>query len=463
MDDKGTCKNRPLMALKAASARLVLTVPKERGSSNATGTIEVQLARGDVAEDSAIEWNASSSVSWLRLRQLSGSVHTLKPVAAVTIDVNASELNDTMIWDDTSKASINEPHSATITVESSFRGYANDLFIGGTNRLQLVVEASVEARAEVTSEDVRVETYSSRKAVSNDDVVVAGDSLRVSITTKDYNRRNISRADQVIRMQLVCHGISLKRELEMIHYQGNIFRGEIPATWMSVTGDYELQSGSTLLVRFKVQEGSNLFLIVGVGCAVPLGTLLIILVVLVYRHQDRAKELVASFIQFELRTCVEFLCEVVDIVGRCRHDHDLLSMILAHRVSHPDASGDCMSFSGVVRARYKPWAQQLLPPYAVFFGISCVASFISMASKGTFLFDKLRSRSSDSYVALSAEELRIQDALDHNRCRRSVRALRGLRAELAECFARVLVPWTDERWLQVRSTQGVYVLARCAA
>ena len=77
-----------------------------------------------------------------------------------------------------------------------------------------------------------------------------------------------------------------------------------------------------------------------------------------------------------------------------------------------------MSFSGVVRARHKLWAQKLLPPYAVFFGIACVVSFISLASKGTFLFDKLRSRSSElsGPVTLTVQELRMKDALDQNRC-----------------------------------------------
>jgi hypothetical protein len=195
----------------------------------------------------------------------------------------------------------------------------------------MVVEASVKAIAEIMSEDVRIQPASSNQAIRNaDDVVVAGDSLLVHVYTKDKDRHNISRVDQQIRLQLILAGNSKNKEVVMMHDRkgpgGNAFKGEIPATWMSVEGDYELRLMSvegdyelrlsdTPLVKFTVGESSNLFLIVGVSCAIPLGILLIGLVVLVYFHQDRAKQLVTSFIQFELRTCAEFSLDVLDVVG----------------------------------------------------------------------------------------------------------------------------------------------------
>ena len=121
-----------------------------------------------------------------------------------------------------------------------------------------------------------------------------------------------------------------------------------------------------------------------------------------------------------------------------------------------------MSFSGVVRARHKLWAQKLLPPYAVFFGIASVVSFISLASKGTFLFDKLRSRSSElsGSVTWTVEELRMKDALDHNRCVGASPAvwiaLNWLCASLG-CSSLGLTCCT---FFQVRSPKSLHVSAR---
>ena len=78
--------------------------------------------------------------------------------------------------------------------------------------------------------------------------------------------------------------------------------------------------------------------------------------------------------------------------------------------------GDSLSFTGVLAARYKPWAATMLPYYAIFFGIACVVSMVSLLCKGTFLVGKLRSRYADSYAAAGAQEVTVRDALDQNRC-----------------------------------------------
>ena len=82
-------------------------------------------------------------------------------------------------------------------------------------------------------------------------------------------------------------------------------------------------------------------------------------------------------------------------------------------------AGDALCFSAVLSTRHKPWAEKLIPPYALFFGLGCVASLISILSHTTFCFDKLRSRhfggGGGGPNAMSIEELRMKDALDHNR------------------------------------------------
>ena len=83
-------------------------------------------------------------------------------------------------------------------------------------------------------------------------------------------------------------------------------------------------------------------------------------------------------------------------------------------------AGDALCFSAVLSTRHKPWAEKLIPPYALFFGLGCVASLISILSHTTFCVDKLRSRhfggsSGGGPNAMSIEELRMKDALDHNR------------------------------------------------
>ena len=102
-----------------------------------------------------------------------------------------------------------------------------------------------------------------------------------------------------------------------------VFEGEIPASWIAETGEYSIswlgtepeEDTDVGLVTFKVVESSNLYLIIGAVSAIVLGCLLIILLILVYHNQDRAKELVISFIQFEMRTSAEAFLEILDIAG----------------------------------------------------------------------------------------------------------------------------------------------------
>ena len=315
--ENGVCKSRPLMALKAASEKLIITLPKVQFGSSTEGTVEVRLASGDVPSNEVISWSAASSVTWLRLVQLDGSVTSQDPVAVVRVVADASGLNDT---------SIAGPYRATITVRSNMNsGRPEEFFMNQTNHLRMEVEVSIRAMANITEEDVRVETSSGSKPIRNtEDYVVPGESLLVYVYARDYERQNISRADQRIVLELVRDSASVgvtgsdeevTKVLMMVHRGGNVFRGEIPANWIVLEGDYALQLNGTLLSKFHVKEIGSVFVIVAVSTAIALGILSVFLIVLVYRHRDRARELVTSFLHFEMHTFAELFFDVVDIVG----------------------------------------------------------------------------------------------------------------------------------------------------
>jgi hypothetical protein len=91
--------------------------------------------------------------------------------------------------------------------------------------------------------------------------------------------------------------------------------GEYSISWLEQTTQTK-ELPPKQLVTFKVVESSNLYLIVGSCAAIVLGCLLMALLILVYRNQDRAKELVISFIQFEMRALAEAFLEALDIIGK---------------------------------------------------------------------------------------------------------------------------------------------------
>jgi hypothetical protein len=46
----------------------------------------------------------------------------------------------------------------------------------------------------------------------------------------------------------------------------------------------------------------------------------------------------------------------------------------------------------VYRHHEKPWVEQLMVPYLVFFGVACVVSLFTLGQKGKLLVDKFRQR-----------------------------------------------------------------------
>jgi hypothetical protein len=344
--DDGVCKQLPLMAVKAANRKLVMIVKKRQPPFLQAGTAEVRLASGDVSLGAPVVWTASTSSDWLQLRQNSGRVYSQSPVAALTVVANASGLNDT---------SISGPIKSAITIISKISDGKHLLgFVNQTGRLQLEVEVDVRATAHVLAQDITLESSSGKtlvlKGIRESDVVIGG-SLLVLVQAKDYERLDISRVDQQILLHLTWGGSALVKDIVMKHKSNNVrlppqkhrtrrdhllhcfvvqvFEGEIPASWIAETGEYSIswhQQGTQPeedtdvgtdvgLVTFKVVESSNLYLIIGAVSAIVLGCLLIVLLVLVYHNQDRAKELVISFIQFEMRTSAEAFLEILDIAG----------------------------------------------------------------------------------------------------------------------------------------------------
>jgi hypothetical protein len=94
-DKNKQCKRKALMAVKAASDRLLVTLSKSRSAPTSSSTIEVRLARGDVDSTEPIVWAARSLAGGLRLGNTTGTVYSNAPVAAVGVVVDATGLEDT--------------------------------------------------------------------------------------------------------------------------------------------------------------------------------------------------------------------------------------------------------------------------------------------------------------------------------------------------------------------------------
>ena len=62
----------------------------------------------------------------------------------------------------------------------------------------------------------------------------------------------------------------------------------------------------------------------------------------------------------------------------------------------------------------KPWVEQLMIPYVVFFGVACVVSLFTLGQKGKLLVDKFRQRHAASSNAGESEET-LEEKLIANR------------------------------------------------
>jgi hypothetical protein len=233
------CKKRPEMALKTASDKLSIAHTKAPSNLVYNSTVEVRLASGDVDGISVVEWTASSSAGWLRLGQRNGTVDSDNPVAEVGLVMDSSGLNDT------GTAGLLR---ANITVVCRMAG-RSDLFEKGTHVLTMEVQAAILAEPSVEESDVRVHRYSGEDLLDGGDVV-AGDTLLISATAFDFERLPIARAGLQLTVQLTSD-VGL-RTSEMQYWDGNLYRFEVPRSWVDVEGSYRLRVGSVAASGFKL-------------------------------------------------------------------------------------------------------------------------------------------------------------------------------------------------------------------
>jgi hypothetical protein len=148
-DAKKECKKKALIAVKAASDELLVKLLKSRSAPTSSLTFEVRLARGDVDATEPIVWAARSSAGWLRLGNITGTVYSNAPVAAVGVVVDATGVNDTFTIG---------PLNATIEINSSMpsANSSSSVFVRASSVLEMVAELTIAAKVELVPSDVPV-------------------------------------------------------------------------------------------------------------------------------------------------------------------------------------------------------------------------------------------------------------------------------------------------------------------
>jgi hypothetical protein len=133
-----------------------------------------------------------------------------------------------------------EPLRANITVKSSLRG-RSDLFAEGTSTIAMEVEVTINALVVLLAKDIRVQV-SSGNDLQADGRVVAGDKLSVTAHAADYERMEIRRAGLLIRALItrVVEGEPEVRSIDLQHDSTNVYRGEVPSSWLDTAAKYTL-------------------------------------------------------------------------------------------------------------------------------------------------------------------------------------------------------------------------------
>jgi hypothetical protein len=170
--------------------------------------------------------------------------------------------------------------------------------------------------------------------------------------------------------------------------QANLFSVALPDEWLSFPGDYDvvfgsesaLQPGTQISVRLHVVQphSSTVVLVTASILGLFAALVLLVLIVLILRNRKRAKDIVSSFVQFELVLAFDVCSEVWDIVS------DGLCVAAVRR----DENAGSLQF----------W-------FAVFFGLAAVASIVTILTKFRLLIAKIRRRNQN------LEEVRRQRKL----------------------------------------------------
>jgi hypothetical protein len=276
-DGNRKCKKKPLMAVKAASDRLIIKLSKTRSSPTSHSTIEVRLASGDVESTELIMWTARSSTDWLRLGNATGMVYSDAPVAPIGVVMDATGLADTFTTG---------PRIAAIVLTSTMpaAGSSSSVFERGSSVLEMVAELTIVADVELIPSDVTVRTpdggtLSTGAAVPTgslvtvitiDDEVAAGSKLTVTVRAFDCDRLPVFRPDAQIAMSLFMGDNRVwKGATKLIYLATNEFRAEVPATWVEDAGSYDLNitsSSGGVTLRFTVSSSKQaLYIALGIS------------------------------------------------------------------------------------------------------------------------------------------------------------------------------------------------------
>jgi hypothetical protein len=289
------CRKRPLMAVQVASDRLAITHAKQPSNRMSNRTVEIRLLSGDVDASSIVEWVASSSSDWLRLGQSSGTVSSQNPVARVVVIADASGRNDTLA---------SAPLRSQILVRSSIRG-RSDIFEnntgGSTSNLAMTIELTVEATVVLTKADLQIQTRNGHELFDGSEVV-AGDKLTVTARAFDYERLEIARAGMSILLSLDSQ--ERVRTFELQYLRKNLYRGEVPSSWIDVPGRYTISVNATagsaevVSIALEVSSGSErVYVALGIA-ALPVA-LLVAFSFYVAKHRRQGKRLFVSLVSFE--------------------------------------------------------------------------------------------------------------------------------------------------------------------
>ena len=296
--DQNVCKRKPLMAVRTSNTKLTIIVEKGKADFVADdGAMELRLQSGDVDFTSNVSfggvvWHASSSAAWFRLLHPSGMVHSRDTVDFISYFVDVTGLADT---------SASGPLRAQIFVNSSMLNGTSGMFVDGSDRLAMPVELVI--RAEVCVRAPHVSLRSSEGEVADGSTVSERDSLLLTVKTYDCELLPIFRTDQIVVMYLLPDS-SQPREM-VLRFSGreNEYIDEVPASWLKDAGDYvlSLAPNDTAVVRsFSVLDKSKFYTIFSTVAASLLGVFVAIMIFFAYRHRRRAKQVIISFLEFEM-------------------------------------------------------------------------------------------------------------------------------------------------------------------
>jgi hypothetical protein len=284
LDESSKCKKKALMAVKAASDRLLITLVKMQSAPTFRTTIEVRLVSGDVEATGQVVWTVRSSAAWLQLGNTTGTVHSSAPVAPVDVVGDATGLNDTFATG---------PLNATITLSSMIpTAGSKSVFEREAGLLTMPVELTIVAEIDIGASELRIQTDDGSMLLDNkidmlpnapEIEVTAEAKLTVTLKTFDYEQLPILRPSLRIEMELFmdgANGQTPKGAANLLFLSGNYYRVEVPGKWLKDAGKYTLKitggNGAVNTVAVHLIVSSNqlqLYIALGISSVRPFAML----------------------------------------------------------------------------------------------------------------------------------------------------------------------------------------------